>query len=71
MRYVEFRDSIRSYLRSHREGATWKELKTKIGLPYDIPCPTWVHRMESEIGLARVSGTGGKVWKLHPRKDRR
>jgi len=71
MKYVEFRESVHAYLKSHREGATWKEMKTDLGLPYEIPCPTWVHKMEDEIGLSRVKGTDGKVWMLRPRKDRR
>jgi hypothetical protein len=71
MRYIEFRDSIHGYLRLHPEGATWKELKSKLRLSYKIPCPTWVHRLEEETGLSRSSGPHGKVWRLVPGKQKR
>lgn len=66
MKYLEFRDAIQRYLRSHRKGATWKELKTNLRLSYTIPCPTWVYRLETEIGLSRSNGPQGKIWTVPP-----
>lgn len=63
MRYTEFRDLIQSELRRHPAGLTWVELKTRLRLPYDRPCPTWTRQLEEEIGLRRVPGKGrAKVW---------
>jgi hypothetical protein len=66
MKYAEFRDTVQEYLRSHRNGATWKELKSKLRLSYTIPCPTWVHRLETEIGLSRSKGPRGMIWTVAP-----
>jgi hypothetical protein len=62
MKYVEFRAAIQGYLRLHRKGATWKELKSNLRLSYPIPCPSWVHRLETDIGLFRSKGPRGKIW---------
>ncbi len=63
MRYVEFRDAIREELRHHRAGWTWTELRDRLDLPTDRPCPTWVRRLEEEIGLSRAPGAGrAYVW---------
>ena len=56
MRYVEFRDAIEGELRRHRTGWTWKELRDRLDLPYERPCPTWVAKLENEIGLERTRG---------------
>jgi hypothetical protein len=56
MRYVDFRDSIGNELRRHRRGLTWAELRDRLKLPYDRPCPTWVKQLEQDIGLRRVKG---------------
>ena len=65
MRYSDFRDSIRDELACHDDGLTWVELKTRLRLPYDRPCPTWVKELEREIGLSRVKGSGrAQVWRL-------
>ena len=58
MRYVEFRDVIRDALRRNPAGLTWRGLKQLLDLPYDRPCPSWVKRLEVEVGLSRVKGTG-------------
>ena len=58
MRYVEFRDSIRKELRRRRRGLTWVELRERLKLPYERPCPEWVKQLEKEIGLRRVKGEG-------------
>jgi hypothetical protein len=71
MRYVEFRDTVQDYLRSHRNGATWKELKSKLRLSYTIPCPTWVHSLETEIGLSRSKGPRGMIWTVPLRRKTR
>jgi len=65
MRYVEFRDAIQKELKHHREGWTWKELRDRLDLPYVRACPTWVARLEQEIGLKRAPGEGrAHVWTL-------
>ncbi len=65
MRYEEFRDSIRDELRRCPEGITWKELKARLNLPYERPCPNWVERLEDEISLSRHAVSGrAKIWKV-------
>ena len=67
MRYVDFRETIRSELNRHREGLTWRELREKGQLPYERPCGTWTRWLEKEIGLRRVKveGSGNSlVWTL-------
>ena len=72
MRYVDFMDVIQEVLRQNPAGLTWAELKERLDLPYDRPCPTWVRRMEQEVGLSRVKGSGrAYVWKLRPEKRSR
>jgi hypothetical protein len=66
MRYVEFLGSIERELRQHPAGLTWVELKERLALPYAVPCPTWVKRLEEEIGLTRVRAGRSKVWALAP-----
>lgn len=70
MRYEAFRAAVRWYLKSHRRGATWKVIRTDLGMPYRIPCPTWVRRLEGEIGLVRTAGSQGKVWSLSRRASK-
>lgn len=68
MKYSEFRDLIEKELRQNRSGRTWNDLRDRLGLPYDRPCPTWVKRLEDEIGLARVKGsTRALVWTIDRR----
>ena len=68
MKYTEFRDLIEKELRQNRSGRTWNDLRDRLGLPYDRPCPTWVKRLEDEIGLARVKGsTRALVWTIDRR----
>jgi hypothetical protein len=65
MRYVEFESVIWEELVQHPEGLTWAELRERLDLPYDRPCPTWVRRMEQEVGLSRARGSGrAYVWKI-------
>ena len=58
MRYVDYRDSIRRELRRREAGLTWGELKSRLHLPYDRPCPTWTAQLEKDIGLVRTRGRG-------------
>jgi hypothetical protein len=68
MRYTEFRDTIDGELRRTPAGLTWAELRDRLGLPYDRPCPSWTKRLEQEIGLTRTKGTGrALVWKTGKR----
>jgi hypothetical protein len=65
MRFTEFRQQILDELNQNPEGLTWVEIKERLGLPYQQPCPTWVNRMEVENGLTRARGTGrAYVWKV-------
>jgi hypothetical protein len=65
MRYVDFRDQIQKELRHHPAGFTWSQLRSRLDLPYDRPCPAWTARLEREIGLLRVKGPGrGYIWRL-------
>ena len=65
MTYHEFRDGIERELRQHRSGLTWAELKQRLQLPYNRPCPAWVKQLEREIGLQRAKGPGrAYVWTL-------
>lgn len=65
MRYTEFRDIIQHQLQRTPEGMTWSELREALDLPYRRPCPSWVARLEKEIGLTRTKGCGrALVWKV-------
>jgi hypothetical protein len=65
MGYVEYRDAIQGKLNRHPTGLTWRELQTRLRLPYARPCPTWTKALERDIGLRRVSGsTRAQVWTL-------
>jgi hypothetical protein len=69
MRYTDFRDSIRHELSHCPKGLTWQELKSRLQLPYDRPCPTWTRQLETEIGLRRTKSTGRSfLWTLHKTK---
>lgn len=68
MRYVDFRTVIRDELLQNPAGLTWKELKERLDLPYDRPCPTWVKRLEQEAGVSRARGSGrAYVWQIEER----
>lgn len=72
MRYVDFRDAIGAELRRCPAGLTWAELRARLALPYDRPCPTWARRLEQDIGLSRGPGTGrAHVWRVRPATGRR
>lgn len=65
MRYPEFKSAIHQHLQRHRQGATWNELREKLSLPYDRPCPEWTRRLEKEIGLTRSKSSGrALLWQL-------
>ncbi len=65
MRYEDFRDKIQTELHRDSIGCTWVELRNRLKLPYDRPCPEWTKRLEGEIGLQRVPGEGrAMVWTL-------
>ena len=68
MRYAEYRGAIESELRRHSAGLTWAELKTRLGLPSDRPCPAWTKQLENEIGLQRKKGAGRSLlWQVGKR----
>jgi hypothetical protein len=64
MRYTEFRTAIHEELKQSPDGRTWAQLRDSLGLPYKTPCYNWIARMEEEIGLFRMHGPKGTVWKL-------
>lgn len=66
MRYIEFKELIRDALTRQPAGLTWAALKNSLDLPYERPCPTWVRRLEEEIGLTRTRRKGQRayVWTL-------
>lgn len=65
MRYEEFRDAVRGHLMLNPQGATWKELRDALDLPYERPCPEWVKRLENDMGLDRKEKRGrALLWKL-------
>ena len=65
MTYPEFKNVIGSKLRKRSTGMTWHELRIALDLPYDRPCPEWTQRLEREIGLKRIKGSGrGLVWRV-------
>ena len=67
MRYPEFKAAIHQHLQRHRQGATWNELREKLSLPYDRPCPEWTRRLEKEIGLTRNKSFGrALLWQVSP-----
>ena len=69
MRYIDFKDGILRELHKNSTGLTWLELKKRLHLPYEQPCPSWVERLEQEIGLSRTKGAGrAYVWKVRPKK---
>jgi hypothetical protein len=66
MRDVEFRDRIVEELRRTPTGRTRKELRDRLALPHDRPCPTWVRHLEQEAGVVRERGPGrALVWRAH------
>jgi len=65
MRYIEFKQTIRSTLLRHPSGLTWPQLKQRLNLPYDRPCPTWLKSLDGEIGLTRSKNKGrAHIWNL-------
>ena len=67
MQYVEFRDCIQKELCRHPKGVSWAELKERLHLPYRRPCPSWIRRMENEVGLSRMRTSGqGLIWSIAP-----
>jgi hypothetical protein len=68
VKYVEFRDAVVRYLDAHPKGAAWRDLRMRVGLPYRVPCYTWVYRMEREVGLRRHREGRSMVWTVRPRR---
>ena len=65
MKYIEYRAALERELRRATEGLTWVELRERLALPYERPCPEWTRRLEEEIGLVRRKGEGrALVWEL-------
>lgn len=70
IRYVAFRDAVHATLSAASSPMTWRELRAAAHLPYERPCPTWVARLEREIGLRRETGpTRAKLWSLEPSSE--
>jgi hypothetical protein len=67
VRYIDFRDVIEQELRRNPAGLTWTDLKRRLDLPYDRPCPAWVEQMSREVGLSRAKGAGrAHLWTVRP-----
>ncbi len=67
MTYVEYRDLIHTELGREPEGRTWTDLRDRLDLPYDRPCPARTRRLEKDSGLCRVKGLGRSlVWRVAP-----
>jgi hypothetical protein len=65
MTYSAFKSAIATELKRHRTGRTWKDLKSRLKLPYARPCPEWTRKLETEIGLVREKGEGrALVWRV-------
>ena len=70
MRYVDFCDAIQEELDRNPSGLTWAQLKERLDLPYNRPCPTWIRRMEQEAGLSRAKGSGrAYIWAIRPEME--
>jgi hypothetical protein len=68
MRYAEYRDAIRKALRQNPDGLSWIELRNRLDLPYNRPCPEWTNQLEQEIGLRRLKTRGRALrWTLSRR----
>jgi hypothetical protein len=71
MKYADFKNMIQAELLAHPFGATWKQLKDDLDLPYAQPCPEWTRCLEQEIGLVRRKGTGKAfIWSLKPKRTK-
>ena len=65
MRYEDFRNAIHAEHRRNPTDLTWPQLQARLALPYARPGPTWVKRLEQEIGLTRTKGPrAAYLWKL-------
>jgi len=65
MTYSEFRKLVKAELEENPDGKTWKQLREALSLPYRTPCPEWVKKLETEIGLDRTQKRGKSlIWKL-------
>jgi len=68
MRYVDFRHAIQVTLRRQPRGLTWAQLRSRLRLPHERPCPAWVKSLERDIGLTRGKGSGrAYVWMVRAR----
>ena len=65
MKYIEYRAALERELRRATEGLTWVELRERLALPYERPCPAWTQQLEKDIGLSRVQGSGRSLlWRV-------
>jgi len=64
VRYEEFKNRILKLLMDEPEGLTWTEIKKKLDLPQRVPSNKWVRMLEKDIGLVRIKGAKGIVWRL-------
>ena len=65
MTYEDFKTTIECVLIGAGKPLTWSEIKQIAGLPQKAPNNKWVRQMETDIGLIREKGKGGKMlWRL-------
>ena len=64
MTYEEFKDKINEALQYNDKGMTWTELRAFLKLDQVVPNNKWVRLLEKDIGLLRLKGTDGVVWRV-------
>jgi hypothetical protein len=63
MTYAEFRDKIKEIL-EYKDGMTWTEIRSKLGLEQVVPNNKWVTQMQKDIGLIRLKDSKKILWRL-------
>ena len=65
MTYEDFKTTVEHVLIEAGNPLTWSQIKQRAGLPQKVPNNKWVRQMETNIGLIRGKGKGGKMlWRL-------
>lgn len=65
MAYEDFKTTIEHVLTEAGKHLTWSEIKQRAGLLQKLPNNKWVRQVETDIGLIREKGKGGKMlWRV-------
>ncbi len=67
--YEEFKIKITNLLNKTKAGMTWHDIKTKLGLPQEVPNNSWVRRLEEEVKLQRRKEGTLTYWYLPHKSD--